>query len=124
MAEADYNGLEITLAGNGNDSDHDKITTAGVYWRGGASSGESIRYIKYTPTENGTLTVTGKLNASSGRLGISTSRDVSSLAADSSSTTSTSLTAFYKECEAGTTYYIISKGKSATVSQISYAPLQ
>lgn len=122
VAAADYNGLEIALAGNGNDSDHDKITTAGVYWRGGASSGTSARYIKYTPTQNGTLTVTGKLNGSGGRLGISMSLDVSSLAADSSSTTSTSEATFQMTCTANTTYYIIPKSKSATVTSIAFVP--
>ena len=117
-----YDGLTIAIANNGGDSDHDKITTEGVYWRGGASSGESARYIAYTPTQNGTLTVTGKLNGTGGRLGISTSRDVSSLAADESSTTSTSVTTFQKECVVNTTYYIITKGKSATVSMVGFIP--
>ena len=45
----DYDGLTIAIADNGADADHDSITTGGVYWRGGASSGISPRYIAFTP---------------------------------------------------------------------------
>ena len=120
IAEPDYDGLEISLAGNGNDSDHDKITTGGVYWRGGASSGNSVRYIAYTSDEDGTLTATGKLNSSGGRWGISNSLDISSFKADSNSSTSTSETTVSLHCNAGTTYYIMPKTRSASVYSISY----
>ena len=65
-----YNGLTIAIANNGDDS----ISTGGVYWRGGGDpkDGDSPRYISYTPEENGTLYVTGKLNNSGGRWGIHT----------------------------------------------------
>ncbi|MGN0150805.1 MAG: hypothetical protein ACI4C7_11235 [Clostridia bacterium] len=116
----EYNGLTIAIVNNGADSDHDKITTDGVYWRGGASSGNSTRYIAFTPDKDGTLYATGKLNSSGGRWGISTSLDVSSFVADSSSTTNTSTTTVQMQCTAGTTYYIYSKTRSATVSGVSY----
>ena len=71
-----YDGLTIAIADNGDDS----ISTGGVYWRGGTSSGESTtRYISYTPTKNGTLSATGKLNATGGRWGISTFLNVGTL---------------------------------------------
>ncbi len=120
IAVPDYDGLKISLAGNGNDTDHDKITTDGVYWRGGASDGNSVRYIAYTPDKDGTLMATGKLNSSGGRWGISNSLDVSSFKADSSSSTSTSETTVSLHCNAGTTYYIMPKAKSASVYSISY----
>ncbi|MGM9936640.1 MAG: Ig-like domain-containing protein, partial [Candidatus Ornithomonoglobus sp.] len=116
----EYDGLTIAIADNGADSDHDKITTAGVYWRGGASSGDSPRYIAYTPVTDGTLEVTGKLNSSGGRWGISDSLDVASLKADQSSTTSTSTATLSLKCSAGTTYYIITKTRSATVNRVCY----
>lgn len=119
-----YDGLTIAIAGNGADSDHDKITTSGVYWRGGDKSGESSRYIAFTPTEDGTLTVTGKMKTSGGRWGISESRDVGSLKDDSSSSTSTSETVVTMNCKAGTTYYIINKTRAAYVSAVSYAPAE
>ena len=73
-----YDGLTIAIANNGDDS----ISAGGVYWRGGASSGESTtRYISYTPTKNGTLSATGKLNATGGRWGISTSLNVGTFVA-------------------------------------------
>lgn len=117
-----YDGLTIAIAGNGTDSDHDKITTSGVYWRGGNKSGESSRYIAFTPTEDGTLTVTGKMKTSGGNWGISDSREVGSLKDDSSSSTSTSETVVTMNCKAGTTYYIINRTRAAYVSAVSYAP--
>ncbi|MBQ8301563.1 MAG: hypothetical protein IJX57_06335, partial [Clostridia bacterium] len=117
-----YDGLVIAIANNGADSDHDKITTNGVYWRGGASSGDTTRYIEYTPTVDGTLVATGKMNSGSGRWGISTSKTVSSLVADESSSTSTSTSTIQLKCSAGTTYYIFPKSKSATVTSVSYIP--
>lgn len=118
----DYNGLTIAIAGNGADSDHDKITTSGIYWRGGDKSGESSRYIAFTPTENGILTVTGKMKTSGGRWGISSSRDVSTLKDDGSSSTSTSQTSVSLKCTAGQTYYVINKTRAAYISTVSYAP--
>lgn len=118
----EYDGLEIAIANNGADSDYDKITTNGVYWRGGASSGQTARYIKFTPDKDGTLYATGKLNSSGGRWGISTSLDVGSLKADSSSTTNTSTTTVQIKCTAGTAYYIYPKTRSATVNSVSYIP--
>ncbi len=118
----EYDGLTIAIANNGADSDHDKITTDGVYWRGGASSGESERYIAFTPDKNGTLYATGNLNSSGGRWGISTSLDVSSFVADNSSTQSTVAATVQMQCTAGTTYYIYSKTRSAIVNSVSYMP--
>lgn len=117
-----YDGLTIAIAGNGGDTDHDKITTSGIYWRGGDKSGESSRYIEFTPAEDGTLTVTGKMKTSGGRWGISSSRDVGTLKDDGSSSTSTSETVVTMNCKAGTTYYIINKTRAAYVSAVSYAP--
>ncbi len=111
-----YNGLTIALANNGDDS----VSTGGVYWRGGAASGESIRYIQITPDKDGTLYVTGKLNSSGGRWGISESKDVGSLVNDSSSSTSTESSTVRLNCTAGNTYYVIPKSKSATVSYVKY----
>lgn len=102
----DYDGLKITLANNGADSDHDNITTDGVYWRGGASSGNTTRYITFTPDKNGTLYATGKLNSNGGRWGISTSLDVSSFKADSSSTTSTSTATVQMQCRNNILYLL------------------
>lgn len=116
-----YDELAIAIAGNGADSDHDKITTSGVYWRGGDKSGESSRYIAYTPTEDGTLMVTGKMKTSGGRWGISSSRDVSTLKDDGSSSSSTSETTVSMKCSKGTTYYIINKTRAAYINTISYA---
>lgn len=111
-----YDGLTIAIADNGDDS----ISTGGVYWRGGTSSGESTtRYISYTPTKNGTLSATGKLNATGGRWGISTSLNVGTFVA-ASSTTSTSSSTVSMDCTAGTTYYIFTKAKSATVASVKY----
>lgn len=118
----EYDGLTIAIANNGADTDHDKITTDGVYWRGGAPSGNSARYIAFTPDKDGMLYATGKLNSSGGRWGISNSLDVSSFVADSSSTTSTSTATVQMQCTAGTTYYIYSKTRSATVNSVSYMP--
>lgn len=118
----EYDGLTIAIANNGADSDHDKITADGVYWRGGASSDNSTRYIAFTPDKDGTLYATGKLNSNGGRWGISKSLDVSSFAADSSSTTSTSTATVQMQCKAGTTYYIYSKTRSAAVNSVSYMP--
>lgn len=118
----EYDGLIIAIANNGADSDHDKITTDGVYWRGGASSGNSTRYIAFTPDKDGTLYATGKLNSNGGRWGISTSLDVSSFAADSS-TQSTSTATVSTKCSAGTTYYIYAKTRSATVNNVRFVPL-
>lgn len=115
-------GLTIAIANNGADSDHDKITTAGVYWRGGAASGESVRYIAFTPEKDGTLTASGKMKTSGGRWGFSTSKDVGTLKADGSSSTSTSESTVTIQCTAGTTYYIINKSKAATINNISYTP--
>lgn len=117
-----YDGLTIAIANNGADSDHDKITTAGVYWRGGAASGESVRYIAFTPEKDGTLTASGKMKTSGGRWGFSTSKDVGTLKADGSSSTSTSESTVTIQCTAGTTYYIINKSKAATINNISYTP--
>ena len=111
-----YDGLTIAIADNGDDS----ISTGGVYWRGGTSSGESTtRYISYTPTKNGTLSATGKLNATGGRWGISTFLNVGTFVA-ASSTTSTSSSTVSMDCTAGTTYYIFTKAKSATVASVKY----
>ena len=104
------------------DADHDSITTGGVYWRGGASSGSSPRYIAFTPETDGTLIVQGKMNSSGGRWGISDSQIVTSLKADGSSATGTSLSTVSKECSAGVTYYIMPKDRSATVTSVSFAP--
>lgn len=116
----EYDGLSIAIANNGADSDHDKITANGVYWRGGASSGNSTRYIAFTPDKDGTLYATGKLNSSGGRWGISTSLDVSSFIGGAESSTSTSAATVQLKCKAGTTYYIYPKTRSATVSKIEY----
>ncbi len=116
----DYNGLTVSIIDNKTGSDYDKISTAGVYWRGGAASGETTRYIAYTPDENGILYATGKLNSTKGRWGISASLDVSSFAADHTSTTNTSVSTVYKECVAGQTYYIYAKAKAAVVNSIKY----
>ena len=117
-----YDSLIIAIANNGTDSDHDKITTAGVYWRGGAASGESTRYVEFTPEKDGTLTATGKMNKTGGRWGFSTSKDVGTLKADGSSSTNTSESTITMQCTAGTTYYIINKSRATTISSISYTP--
>ncbi len=116
----EYDGLKVSLANNAADSDHDKITSGGVYWRGGASSGDSPRYIEYTPEKDGILYAYGKMNASNGRWGISESLNVNLFAGGSESSTSTSLSKVSYECKAGTAYYIIPKGKSASVTKIEY----
>lgn len=92
-----------------------------IHWRGGASSGSSPRYIAFTPDEDGTLIVQGKMNSSGGRWGISDSQIVTSLKADGSSATGTSLSTVSKECSAGVTYYIMPKDRSATVTSVSFA---
>ena len=111
-----YDGLTIAIADNGDDS----ISTGGVYWRGGgeAKDGDSPRYIAYTPTEDGTLYATGKLNASGGRWGIHTARDYNF--STDNSTTSTSTQTVSMSCKAGRTYYIYSRTRSATVSYVRY----
>lgn len=118
----EYNGLKIAIANNGNDSDHDKITTSGVYWRGGASDGESARYIEYTPEFDGTLEVTGRIAKNDGRWGISQSKDVASMKADGSSATSASETTVSMPCKAGETYYIINKKRAAYITEIKFIP--
>lgn len=115
----EYNGLAIAIANNGADSDHDKVTNGGVYWRGGASEGESTRYIAYTPTENGTLSVTGQMNSSGGRWGISTSLNVASFSAEHSAS-STSVAVVKMDCVAGTTYYIFNKARKASINRVEY----
>lgn len=117
--QTEYSGLTIGIANNASEKDHDKITTAGIYWRGAPSSGETTRYIAYTPEEDGTLLATGKLNASGGRWGISTTLDVASLAKEHS-VTSTSTETVSMKCSAGTTYYIFAKAKSASITGITY----
>ncbi len=117
----DYNGLKIAIANNGADSSHDSISSNGVYWRGGASSGESVRYIEYTPSADGILYASGKLNSGGGRWGISRSKDVSSLKTENSST-STSVSEVMMECKSGETYYILTKSKSATVNKVWFTP--
>lgn len=114
-----YNGLTIAIAANGADSDHDKISANGVYWRGGASSGESTRYIAYIPETDGMFVACGRTCRSDGRWGISNSLDVSSMSASSSSA-STVASAVTAECSAGSTYYIINKARAASVSKIAY----
>lgn len=111
-----YNGLTIAIANNGDDS----ISTGGVYWRGGGDpkDGDSPRYISYTPEENGTLYVTGKLNNSGGRWGIHTALNYAFSA--NNSTQSTSEETVSMECTAGNSYYIYSKTRSATVKSIRY----
>lgn len=118
----EYNGLKIAIANNGAESDHDSITTNGVYWHGGASSGESTRYIEYTPKVNGTLEVTGKIARSDGRWGISTSKTVSTLKDDGSSSTSTSEATVSMQCDEGKTYYIINKSRAVNIYGIQYIP--
>lgn len=79
-----YNGLTIALNSNGADSDHDSISSAGVYWRGGVPNGEStVRYISYTPEVDGILCASGKTANSDGAWGISISKDVSDLTSGS-----------------------------------------
>lgn len=118
----EYDGLKIAIAGNGADNDHDSVSAEGVYWRGGASSGESTRYIEYTPKVNGRLEVTGRIARKDGRWGISTSRAVNTLKADTSSSTSTDITTCYLDCDAGTTYYIINKSRGANIYSIKFIP--
>lgn len=114
-----YDGLTIAIAPNGADPDHDKISAEGVYWRGGASSGESARYISYVPDADGVLIARGRTHRSDGRWGISDSLDVSSMSVSNSSTL-TSVSTVSMECSAGNAYYIINKNRPATVSMIAY----
>lgn len=114
--EKKYDGVTISIANNGDDS----ISNSGVYWRGGASSGDSTRYIEITPDKDGTLYVTGKCNSSGGRWGITSSKNVGSLADNSSSSSSTTQTTVQLDCTAGNTYYILPKAKSATIDYIKY----
>ena len=116
----EYNGLIIAIANNGADSDHDSISSNGVYWRGGASSGDSARYIEYTPKVSGTLYVTGKIAKNDGRWGISASRTVTSLKDDGSSSKSTSTETVSMHCDAGVTYYVINKSRAANIYSLSF----
>lgn len=118
----EYNGLSIAIANNGADSDHDKITNGGVYWRGGGDpkNGDSTRYISYTPETDGTFYVTGKLNKTGGRWGIHTALDYN-FSADYSNQ-NTELSTISMECSAGMTYYVYAKTRSAIVTNLKYVP--
>lgn len=116
VTEEKYEGLVIAIANNGDDS----VSKSGVYWRGGTASGESTRYIEITPDKDGTLYATGKCNSSGGRWGITSSKNVGSLADDESSSSSTSESTVKLDCKAGNTYYILPKSKSATINYIKY----
>lgn len=118
----DYAGLSIAIANNGADSDHDKISKDGVYWRGGAKSGESPRYIEFIAPENGTFKVTGRIYKNDGRWGLSQSKDVATMKADGSSSTNTSFTEVSLECTAGTPYYVINKTRAAEVQKLMFVP--
>lgn len=119
-----YNGLTIALNSNGADSDHDSISSAGVYWRGGVSNGEStVRYISYTPEVDGILCASGKTANSDGAWGISISKDVSDLTSGSGKSSSKSEATVYMECKARTTYYIIPYRRAATISEVWFNPI-
>lgn len=92
-----YKGLQLSIAWQ-TDSNHDKVTSEGIYWRG-ASEG---RYIHITPPQDGILVVEGE-----GGWKISNSVSGASLG-----TTKV-------RCTADTDYYIVPT-KSTTITHIQY----
>ena len=111
-----YNGL--TLVGNTSSSyTSDYVTKSGFHCNGGSSS--SMRYIKYTPTSNGTLTVkfasnnTSDLNRTSA---IGTAVGTPIVTASCSAGTMTA------NVKAGTTYYIYFVKGGQTIKSVTMTP--
>ena len=111
-----YNGL--TLVGNTSSSyTSDYVTKSGFHCNGGSSS--SMRYIKYTPTSNGTLTVkfasnnTTDLNRTSA---IGTAVGTPIVTASCSAGTMTA------NVKAGTTYYIYFVKGGQTIKSVTMTP--
>ena len=111
-----YNGL--TLVGNTSSSyTSDYVTKSGFHCNGGSSS--SMRYIKYTPTSNGTLTVkfasnnTTDLNRTSA-IGTAVGTPIVT-----ASCTAGTMTANVK---AGTTYYIYFVKGGQTIKSVTMTP--
>ena len=111
-----YNGL--TLVGNTSSSyTSDYVTKSGFHCNGGSSS--SMRYIKYTPTSNGTLTVkfasnnTTDLNRTSA---IGTAVGTPLVTASCSAGTMTA------NVKAGTTYYIYFVKGGQTIKSVTMTP--
>ena len=111
-----YNGL--TLVGNTSSSyTSDYVTKSGFHCNGGSSS--SMRYIKYTPTSNGTLTVkfasnnTSDLNRTSA---IGTAVGTPIVTASCSAGTMTA------NVKAGQTYYIYFVKGGQTIKSVTMTP--
>ena len=111
-----YNGL--ILVGNTSSSyTSDYVTKSGFHCNGGSSS--SMRYIKYTPTSNGTLTVkfasnnTTDLNRTSA---IGTAVGTPIVTASCSAGTMTA------NVKAGTTYYIYFVKGGQTIKSVTMTP--
>ena len=111
-----YNGL--TLVGNTSSSyTSDYVTKSGFHCNGASSS--SMRYIKYTPTSNGTLTVkfasnnTTDLNRTSA---IGTAVGTPIVTASCSAGTMTA------NVKAGTTYYIYFVKGGQTIKSVTMTP--
>jgi hypothetical protein len=111
-----YNGL--TLVGNTSSSyTSDYVTKSGFHCNGASSS--SMRYIKYTPTSNGTLTVkfasnnTTDLNRTSA-IGTAVGTPIVT-----ASCTAGTMTANVK---AGTTYYIYFVKGGQTIKSVTMTP--
>ena len=111
-----YNGL--TLVGNTKSSyTSDYVSKSGFHCNGASSS--SMRYIKYTPSYNGTLTVYFKSNNSSDK-NRTTAIGKSVGSAISSATCSTGQVSV--SVSAGTTYYAYFVSGGQTITKIVFTP--
>ena len=111
-----YNGL--TLVGNTSSSyTSDYVTKSGFHCNGGSSS--SMRYIKYTPTSNGTLTVKFASNNTSDLNRTSAIGTAVGTPIVTASCTAGTMTANVK---AGTTYYIYFVKGGQTIKSVTMTP--
>ena len=111
-----YNGL--TLVGNTSSSyTSDYVTKSGFHCNGGSSS--SMRYIKYTPTSNGTLTVKFASNNTTDLNRTSAIGTAVGTPLVTASCTAGTMTANVK---AGTTYYIYFVKGGQTIKSVTMTP--
>ena len=111
-----YNGL--TLVGNTSSSyTSDYVTKSGFHCNGASSS--SIRYIKYTPTSNGTLTVKF---ASNNTTDLARTSAIGTAVGSPIVTASCSAGTMTANVKAGTTYYIYFVSGGQTIKSITMTP--
>ena len=111
-----YNGL--TLVGNTSSSyTSDYVNKNGVRFNGGSNA--NMRYIKYTPTSNGTLTVKFASNNTSD---LNRTSAIGTAVGSPIVTASCSVGTMTANVKAGTTYYIYLVSGGQTIKSITMTP--